>query len=110
MQFKRRLGQVGTLKEEELAKAGSSGNEEDKDENRIERNKDLMLDDSDDDDKSLNGDKDDDDNDGRIPKEDLGPNAHVSLLDQHTVLKKKAEGLVFNYFLFYLPVLLCFVL
>ena len=29
----------------------------------------------------------------------MGPNANVSLLDQHSELKKKAEGLGLNYLL-----------
>ncbi|GFN75285.1 ATP-dependent RNA helicase ddx41 [Plakobranchus ocellatus] len=90
MNLKKKLGQLDSIREEELLKAESSGNEEQK-----EHTKKLMLSDSEEDEmenKNESDDDDDDDANGGVPEQDLGPLAHVSLLDQHNVLKKKAEA------------------
>ncbi|KAK7009593.1 ATP-dependent RNA helicase DDX41 [Biomphalaria glabrata] len=82
LKVKKVLGQVGAIKEEDLLKAESSGNEED----RTILNK-IILEDSDKED-SRNAFSDE----AVEPALDLGPLAQVSLLDQHNVLKKKAEA------------------
>uniref|UniRef100_A0A0B6ZNL0 RNA helicase n=1 Tax=Arion vulgaris TaxID=1028688 RepID=A0A0B6ZNL0_9EUPU len=82
LNLKKKLGIVGTIKEEEVLKADSSGNEEDREDIRK-----LAFDDSD---VENDGTKSDDGN--RVSEQDLGPLANVSLLDQHSVLKKKAEA------------------
>ena len=91
LNLKKRLGQIDAIKEEDFLKAESSGNEEQK-----EHTKKLMLSDSEEENPAHRGDEDNDDDDdvnGGVPEQDLGPLAQVSLLDQHNVLKKKAEGL-----------------
>ncbi|KAH9524736.1 DEAD (Asp-Glu-Ala-Asp) box polypeptide 41 [Bulinus truncatus] len=82
LKVKKVLGQVGSIKDEDILKADSSGNEE-------ERSilKKIILDSSDNED-SRNAFSDE----ATEPAEDLGPLAQVSLLDQHNVLKKKAEA------------------
>uniref|UniRef100_A0A2C9JZ64 RNA helicase n=1 Tax=Biomphalaria glabrata TaxID=6526 RepID=A0A2C9JZ64_BIOGL len=82
LKVKKVLGQVGAIKEEDLLKAESSGNEED----RTILNK-IILEDSDKED-SRNAFSDE----AVEPALDLGPLAQVSLLDQHNVLKRKAEA------------------
>ena len=91
LNLKKKLGQIDAIKEEELLQAESSGNEEQK-----EHTKKLMLSDSEDDSTAQKSGEDDDEDDpnGGVPEQDLGPLAQVSLLDQHNVLKKKAEGLL----------------
>ncbi|CAG5132902.1 unnamed protein product [Candidula unifasciata] len=77
--LKKKLGISGGAKEEELMKADSSGNEGDRDD--LKR---WILDGSDSDSGEVKKDG--------ISEQDLGPLANVSLLDQHNVLKKKAEA------------------
>ena len=89
MQLKNRLA---TLKEDDDLKAFISGNEEEKAASKNQSDQ-------------LKDEKNGNDSDDSIPsnlaledesdeeeEEDLGANAQVSLLDQHNVLKKKAEG------------------
>lgn len=82
MNLKKKLGLPGAIKEEEMLKADSSGNEEDRDD--LKR---WILDGSDSESGEIKSDK--------ASEQDLGPLANVSLLDQHNVLKKKAEGMTF---------------
>ncbi|RUS68916.1 hypothetical protein EGW08_023324 [Elysia chlorotica] len=91
LNLKKKLGQLDSIKEEELMKAESSGNDEQK-----EHTKKLMLSDSEEESAAQKGVEDDDedydDPNGGVSEQDLGPLAQVSLLDQHNVLKKKAEA------------------
>ena len=92
------MGQVAALKEEDMAKAESSGNEEDK--NDLKQ---LAAADSEDEDnlggsqKEADTSSDEEDKDGGI---EVGPDAQVSLLDQHNVLKKKAQGSLPKYLMY----------